>query len=179
MKSIVMSVLTVIAMTAVANAQTDKGDWMVGGDMIINTTSGNSQFTLQPKAGYFFANNFAAGAEFLLGFAKSDQTKSSAVGVGPFARYYFNISNDHFKPLVEGSFGVQTQTDKGPNYKDSYTVSNFFVGGGAAYFINNNVALEALAGYNNSKVENTPASGGFKFRIGFQVHLLGNEVRRK
>lgn len=178
MKRIVLSVMSLIVMSVAVNAQTDKGDWMVGGEMTINTTKGNTDFTLQPNAGYFFANNFAAGAEFLLSFGKKDQTKYSSFGVGPFARYYFNLKDEHFKPLVQGSFGISTETDKNPAFKDSYTVTTFFLGAGAAYFINRNVALEGLAGYNNSKVENNDANGGFRFRIGFQVHLLGGEVKR-
>jgi hypothetical protein len=178
MKKIVLGILSVITMSLAANAQTDKGDWMVGGNMTINTTSGNSQFTLNPNAGYFFANNFAAGANVLLSFGKFDQTKSSAFGIGPFARYYFNVKDEHFKPLVHVGFDISSRTDKGPNYKDSYTVTELFVGGGAAYFINQNVALEGLAGYNNSKVENFSGQGGFQFRLGFQVHLLGHEVKK-
>jgi hypothetical protein len=179
MKKIVLSVVTIIALCAAAHAQTDKGDWMVGGNMIINTTSGNTQFTLHPNAGYFFARNFAAGADFQLSFGKTEQRKYTVFSVGPFARYYFDLKNDQLKLLLHGSFGIGTQTDKYPTFKNSSTTTEIFVGGGAAYFINQNVALEGIAGYNNTKVENIDASGGFQFRIGFQVHLLGHEVKLK
>ena len=86
MKKIVFGLVTMLVITFAANAQTDKGDWMVGGNMTINTTSGNSQFSLQPSAGYFFAKNFVAGADFTLSFGKFDQTKTFDIGVGPFAR---------------------------------------------------------------------------------------------
>jgi hypothetical protein len=166
-------------MSLAANAQTDKGDWMVGGNMTINTTSGNSQFTLNPDAGYFFAKNFVAGSEVLLSFGKSETTKYSSFGVGPFARYYFDMKDEKFKLLVQGSFGIASQHYTYPNYKTSTTVTSFFLGGGAAYFINRNVALEGVMGYNNSKVETADAQGGFLFRVGFQVHLLGHEVSKK
>ena len=71
MKKIIMSLLMVVVMSLAVHAQTEKGDWMVGGNMTINTTSDNSQFTVQPSAGYFFARNFVAGANGALGFSKT------------------------------------------------------------------------------------------------------------
>ena len=178
MKKIVLSLLAITVMAAVVNAQTDKSDWMVGGNMTINTTKGNSEFTLLPAAGYFFANNFVAGAKFNVGFSKKDETKYTSLGIGPFARYYFNIKDSEFKPFVEADWSISNETSKYLGVKDSYTVTNFFIGGGLAYFINSNVALEALAGYNRSKIETLDPTNGFAFRIGFQVHLLGHEVAR-
>ncbi len=183
MKKIVFCLLTVTALATRTQAQTEKGDWLVGGNMTINTTSGNSQFTLQPSAGYFFAHNFAAGAEFLLSFGKFGDEKTTTVGIGPFARYYFDLKEGHFKPLLHASIDFANQTTKipvgGSTVKTSNSVTSFFIGAGGAYFINDNVALEGIAGYNNSKVENLSAQGGFLFRVGFQVHLLGSEVKRK
>ena len=156
-------------------AQTDKNDWLVGGNMTINTTTDNSEFSFRPSAGYFFVNNFAAGAEFLLSFSKFGDRKTNSVGVGPFARYYFT-KNPNFKPMVHASFNVASESSKENNIKTTNTVTSLFLGGGGAFFINRNVAIEALAGYNRSKFENFDPEGGFLFRIGFQVHLLGHEV---
>jgi len=178
MKKIVLSLLAVVVMSTLVNAQTDKGDWMVGGNMTINTTKGNSEFSLLPSAGYFFANNFVAGAKFNVGFATEDEKKTTSLGVGPFARYYINIKDSQFKPFFEADWSISNESSKFQGVKDSYTVTNFFLGGGVAYFINSNVALEALAGYNRSKVETLDPTNGFAFRIGFQVHLLGHEVAR-
>ena len=184
MKKIVFCLLTLTALAGRTQAQTEKGDWLVGGNMTINTTSGNSQFTLQPSAGYFFAHNFAAGAEFLLSFGKFGDEKTSTVGIGPFARYYFDLKEGHFKPFVHTSVDFASQTTKipdggGTTIKTSNTITSFFIGAGGAFFINDNVALEVLAGYNNSKVQSQTGQGGFLFRVGFQVHLLGSEVKRK
>ena len=169
--------LTVISFTA--SAQTDKGDWLVGGQLAFNTTSGNSSFTLAPSAGYFFGKNFAAGSELTLSFSKLGDSKTTAVGIGPFARYYFELKDPKFKPLVHASFGFVSITDKFLNQKTTNTATSLFIGAGGAYFINDNVALEGVMGYNNTKVENEKAEGGFLFRIGFQIHLLGHEVRSK
>lgn len=179
MKKIVLSVLTVVVMTAVANAQTDKEDWMVGGNMIVNTTSGNSQFAFTPSAGYFFANNFVAGGQVTLDFTKKEETKYSTFSIGPFARYYINIKDSRFKPFFHADFNVGSTGVKEPGLdKISTTTTSFFIGAGGAYFVNNNVVLEALAGYNRTKIETYDPTSGFIFRLGFQVHLLGHEVAR-
>lgn len=162
-----------------ANAQTDKGDWMVGGQMAFNTTSGNSSFVLAPSAGYFFGKNFVGGSELTLSFGKFGDSKTSQVGVGPFLRYYFELKEPQFKPFIHTSFSVLSQTDKFAGEKTTNTARNFFLGAGGAYFINQNVALEAVLGYNNSKVENLDSRGGFLFRVGFQIHLLNGEVKVK
>ncbi|MEO5684797.1 MAG: outer membrane beta-barrel protein [Chitinophagaceae bacterium] len=179
MKKIVMSLLAVTVMATVVNAQTDKGDWMIGGNMRINTTKGNSEFALMPSAGYFFARNFVAGAQITLSFAKQEDTKYSSFSAGPFARYYFNIKDSDFKPFLHADFNVGSTGVKVASFdKTTTTTTSFFIGAGGAYFINSNVALEALAGYNRTKIETYDPTNGFLFRIGFQVHLLGGEVAR-
>jgi outer membrane protein with beta-barrel domain len=176
MKRLLTAIL-MLATTIAARAQTNSGDWMIGGNVRINTTESNNEFTLQPMAGYFFAKGFAAGAEFKISFSKFGAEKTTAFGIGPFARYYFNLNNSSFKPLLHSSFTVETQTTKENGIKNRNTVTSLFIAGGAAYFINENVAVEAVAGYNRSKYENVDSEGGFAFRLGFQVHLLGREVR--
>ncbi len=174
-KLLLSSLMFITALTTFS--QTNRTDWMIGGNMRINTTEANEEFTFQPSAGYFFAKSFAAGAEFKLSFSKFGGERSNAVGVGPFARYYFNLRDASFKPLIHSSFTIESVTTRQNNIKNRNTVTSLFIGGGGAYFINENVALEAVAGYNRSKYENFDSQGGFAFRLGFQVHLLGREMR--
>jgi outer membrane protein with beta-barrel domain len=176
MKKLLLS-LQLLFCALIINAQTNTGDWMIGGNLRINTTKSNNEFTFQPMGGYFFAKGFAAGAEVKLSFAKFGDEKSNTYGIGPFARYYFNLHNSSFKPLVHASFTTETVTTKSLGTKFRNTVSSLFLGLGGAYFINENVALEAVAGYNRSKYENRDSEGGFAFRFGFQVHLLGRQLR--
>ena len=167
-----------LLISTVTIAQTEKGDWIVGGNLTINTTDNNNEFSLQPTVGYFFAKNFAAGSLALISFGKLGETNISSLGIGPFARYYFELKDPVFKPLVQVDFNVISQSTKTNGVRTTNTITSLFIGGGGAFFINNNVAIEGLAGYNTSKFENTSAEDGFRFRIGFQVHLLGSEVRR-
>lgn len=178
MKKIVQMLLMVLVMASAANAQTDKGDWLVGGNLTIGTATGASQFTLQPMGGYFFANGFAAGLNVNLNFTKTGDVKTSELGAGPFARYYFNLKSPSFKPFLHAEYNLGNLVTKVPGLKSSNTYGSFFLGAGGAYFINSNVALEAVAGYNHTKVQGQDPENGFRFRIGFQVHLLGGEVDR-
>lgn len=177
MKRTALLLIGTLCFTAATMAQTTKGDWLVGGSMTINTTKDNSDFSLLPAAGHFFAKNFAAGAQVTLSFGKTGDTKYSDVGIGPFARYYFDLKNPNFKPLLHADFNVVSERNKTNGISVTNTVTSFFIGAGGAYFINRNVALEGVAGYNSSKFENNDANGGFRFRLGFQVHLLGSEVK--
>src|SRR5437773_1616449 len=100
MKKIIMSLLALTVMAMASNAQTEKGDWMLGGNLTISTATGNSQFTLQPMGGYFFANNFVAGLNVTFNFQKKGDVKTDEIAAGPFARYYFNLKNSSFKPFL-------------------------------------------------------------------------------
>ena len=178
MKKFNISLVLLMVIACAAKAQTEKGDWMVGGDLIIRTPKNNSQFALQPSAGYFFARNFAAGANFNLSFEKTGDQKTNTQAVGPFARLYFSLKNPDFKPFLHAEWNIGNKVTTLPTSKTSNTTSNFLLGAGGAFFINNNVALEGVAGFSHSKVQGQDPENGFLFRIGFQVHLLGGEVDR-
>ena len=172
MKKVLLSLL--LSMTvAFVFAQTNKTDWMIGGNIRVNTAKSNNEVTIQPMAGYFFADNFAAGSEFKLSYSKFGAEKSRSIGVGPFARYYFNLKNSSFKPLVHSTVTFESVNTNENGTESTNTVTSIYILGGAAYFINENVAVEALMGYNRSKYENQDSEGGFVFRLGFQVHLTG------
>jgi hypothetical protein len=175
MKKLIV-LLVAVSLYQGVHSQTNGGDWLIGGNLRINTTKADNEFTFQPNLGYFFTRGFAAGSEFLVSFSRFGDEKSSSIGVGPFARYYFNLKNPAVKPLLHSSFNFASVTTRQNNIKNRNTVTSLLVAAGIAYFINDNVALETLAGYNRSKFENLDVEGGFAFRIGFQVHLLRREV---
>jgi hypothetical protein len=178
MKKIVIGLLAITVMATVVHGQTEKGDWMVGGSIVVSTPTGNSQFTVQPSGGYFFARNFVVGADVALSFTKTGDQKTSVETVGPFTRFYFGPAGAVFKPFLHAEYNIGNMVTTLPSSKSSNTTGNFFLGAGGAFFINSNVALEGVAGYTHSKVQGVSAENGFLFRIGFQVHLLGSEVER-
>jgi hypothetical protein len=178
MKNVFICLFAFVTIISSARAQTEKGDWMIGGSMTISTATNNSQFALEPSAGYFFAKNFVAGASFSLNFGKTGNQKNNSESVGPFARYYFNLKSPAFKPFLHAEYNIGNMVTKFPDSKSSNTFGNFLLGAGGAVFINHNVALEAIAGFNHTKVQGSSVENGFLFRLGFQVYLLGSQVRQ-
>lgn len=59
-------IIAVIFLTAIfytANAQTEKGDWLIGGRVDLNTGENSTQIRFNPGAGVFVINNLAIGGE--------------------------------------------------------------------------------------------------------------------
>ena len=170
-------ILVTILLTAIfysVNAQTEKGDWLVGGRVDLNTAKSSSQIRFNPNAGAFVINNLAVGGNFAIDYAKSGDVKTTSFGIGPFARYYFTTSNA--KPLLHTSFNYISSKVKGPGTSITNNGFNFIAAGGVALFMNQNVALEILAGYSHTKYKDFDGSGGFSLGIGFQVYLSKRQV---
>jgi hypothetical protein len=164
--------LTVIFYTL--NAQTEQGDWIIGGRVDLNTGQNSTQIRFNPGAGFFVINNLAVGGNFIIDYAKSGDLKTTDFGLGPFARYYFTKSNA--KPLLHTAFNYLSSKAEGPNTSITNNGINFLAAGGVALFINENVAVEILAGYSRTKFKDFKASGGFSLGIGFQVYLSKRQV---
>lgn len=157
----------------VTKAQTQEGDWLIGGNLHFSAAKKNTQFGISPNAGYFFADNFAAGANIGFDYVKVGDSKFTTFSAGPFARYYAGNMEKPFRPFLHTEINFGSQKTEGSS---SVSSTAFYLAPGAAYFINKNVAIEALAGYQNSKVKGSSSSSGFLMKIGFQIYLTKNQV---
>lgn len=169
--------LTLILSTAliVTNAQTEKGDWMVGGGFRLNTSDNNTVISLAPNAGAFIIKNLALGGNFEFSYVKSGDTKVTSFGIGPFVRYYF--TNANVRPILQGNLNFLSSKTKITGLgSDSNTGLNFFLGGGAAIFISDQVSIDGLLGYDHTKYKGFDGGGGFAMTIGFQVYLLKHQM---
>jgi hypothetical protein len=158
----------------ITHAQTEKSDWLVGGGLQFNTSQSNSEFVFNPNVGWFVANNFAIGAQFFLSHSKLGNFKTTSYGAGPFARYYFLKKN--VRPFVLVSGDAETGKIKFSSGSTTENAFNYFLGGGTAFFINQNVALEGIIGYKHSAVKNESGAGGLNFSFGFQVYINRNQA---
>lgn len=177
MKKMIAGLLLITGLQTV-NAQTAKNDWMVGGSFRLNTSDNNTQIGFTPSAGLFIMDNFALGGNLGVTYNKFGDTRTTAFNIGPFARYYFTTESQAVRPVLQANFNFLTTKQKVPDVYSTNTGINFFVGGGAAMFISENVSIDALAGYDRTKIENTDGRGGFAFNVGFQVYLLKGKVRK-
>ena len=175
MKKIITATL-LVALFTIANAQTEKGDWMVGGGLRLNTSDNNTEIAIQPTAGIFFVNNLAFGGNIALDYVKSGDTKVTSFGIGPFLRYYFTHAK--VRPMLHGAINYLSSKVKTPGNSSTNNGFNFFLGGGAAIFISDQVSLDILLGYDHTKYKDFDGSGGFALTIGFQVYLLQRQMQR-
>jgi opacity protein-like surface antigen len=137
------------------NAQTEKGTFLLGGDISFQTSGGASVFAATPNVGVFAWNNVALGAQ--LAILASDGY--SAWAIGPFVRGYFAGSE---KGKFFGQFGINVGGSD-----DADTEVGFGLGAGYAVFLNKSVALEFGASYNKTG----DIDGIFGLGVGFQIHF--------
>lgn len=198
---------------AKANAQgVDGGTILMGGTMGFTTSSATTeangqdlktgsqfQFSMSPKMGYFFFDNFAAGLS--INFSTASRTTESKPNkitgdsttikttesetqllAGPFFRYYY------FPTEKIGIFG-ELEIGLGAGSVDAGSSSNsvgqfsFGIGPGLTFFANDMVAIEALAKYNMltqttnitgpnmANYKSTTTISKIDFGVGFQFYF--------
>lgn len=187
MKKLFLAGLFALGLGSVANAQIQKGNWMVGGDLISSNfglnTGGGYNFAVQPKAAYFVKDNLAIGGLIDLGFAGAKGSSTTfTYNVGPMARYYFNngeVDNllKHGRFFAEANVGIGgvTMSQGG----DSANGLNLGVGPGYAYFITPNIGLEGLVKYNgNYGFGNRGNVSAITFNVGFQIYLPTSKAKQ-
>jgi hypothetical protein len=111
-----------------------------------------------------------------LNYTKAGDTKVTSFGIGPFVRYYF--TNANVRPLLHANLNYLSSKVKTPVITSTNNGLNFFLGGGAAIFVSDQVSLDILLGYDHTKYKDFDGSGGFALTIGFQVYLLKRQVER-
>lgn len=193
MKKLLFTSLTILGCFS-AFAQFEKGRVLAGGgisfstntnktktDAATTTDSKTTSFNLMPKGGYFFMDNVAGGVglDWIFRSTKSETTdnKNNSFGfvISPFVRYYL-------KPGVffQGAYGIGPANDKqkagSTTVTTKYTSSNWSLGAGYAYFLNDHVAVEPLIGYGSlaNKYKSPDAkykSSGLFINIGLQIYL--------
>ncbi len=165
-----------VFLSIICFSQAEKGDWLVGGTFEINTAENNNTISFNPDAGYFVINNLAIGGQLNFTFDKLGDNKFTIFGIGPFTRYYFG--DKKFRPFLHGDMRYESRRLKTSQGSSTESGFGYFIGGGGALFINENVALEGLLGYDHTSVEKDEGSGGFNLKIGFQVYINRHQVAR-
>src|SRR5439155_313604 len=124
MKKIIATTLISCLLTS-ASAQTEKGDWMVGGGLRLNTSNNRTEIAFSPNAGIFVINNFAIGGNISLDYTKSGDTKITSFGIGPFVRYYFTTAN--VRPLLQANINYLSTKVKIPSNSSTNNEFKFFL----------------------------------------------------
>jgi hypothetical protein len=159
--------ITILFLTISIKAQTTKGNWMFGGDAILQGYKIENQAKfiyyaeIFPKAGYFIKDQFVIGSEIGV-FVNKDNFYTSLV---PFARYYLFDNEKVINPFIESGLGLRNV-----HYDDSDSLTELMYQfkAGTSIFFTNSVALNLTLNYKKNS---------FQFRdeislaFGFQIHL--------
>lgn len=172
----------VALMGITANAQLQKGNYMVGGELAaanfgLNDGAGYS-FQITPQIAFFVQDNWAVGPYVNLGVsgAKGADTQFN-YGVGALSRYYFSpgeqgIDNllQHGRFFIEGNAGIGGQN--ATNGGDSANGLDLGIGPGYTYFVTSNIGLDASVKLNgNLGFGNRGTTSAIDFRLGLNIFL--------
>ena len=191
MKSL-FTVLFLAAGISAAQAQTNKGDMMIGASLanvnaVMMTGTTNVAVGINPMAAHFISNDFALGLALNVGAGFAKSNTSLNYGATPFARMFFHtakkdfVKNRFFAQLQLGYQGYSNMNKVGT--KTVTTTGNSANGGigvGLAHFLNPHVALETSLMYNvaydlkSELVTHMPA-----LNLGFQIYLQCKEKKAK
>lgn len=174
-----------IAAAFTANAQIQKGNILIGGNLAnVNLGLNDPKIfsaEITPKAAWFIKDNIALGGYVNFGIetAKNSGTTTN-YGIGALGRYYAGKEIE----IVKHSrfFGELTAGFGGVNVSDADNTNglNISAGPGFAYFITPNIGLEALLKYNSLVgLGSTPYQGNLNLSFGFQIYLPGKSASDK
>lgn len=171
MKKLLLSLVAVSALAFSTQAQTEKGKFMLGGNVGFNTSKvdgankSDLSFKVIPSVGYFVSDNFAIGTG--VGYAYNKAVSKSLLNqsfeVAPFGRYYVGLS-DQFKffgqlsvPMAFGNNKALDLDGKSGDKIASTTEIGAYVSPGFAFFPTKRIGIEFSVtglGYNNYQVKN-------------------------
>jgi hypothetical protein len=171
MKSIVT--LSLLLLSFALGAQTDRGDWLVGGVLSFNTTENVNNFSFTPSAGAFLVRNLALGGSFGISVSEVGALRTTQWTLGPFLRYYIGPWN--YRPFLVAGAGYLSESQSQQPSENGF---QYAAGAGLAIFIHEMVALEIIGEYNGNKLKNRDSSDGFRFLMGFQVYIDGYRMGR-
>jgi len=179
-KLLITGAVALIGITA--NAQLQKGNIMVGGELAaanfgLNEGAGY-RFEITPQAAFFVQDNWAVGPYVRLGFAgaKGSDTQFN-YGVGALSRYYFSPGEQgidnllrHGRFFVEGNAGIGGQNAS--NGGDSANGLDLGIGPGYTYFVTPDIGLDASVKLNgNLGFGNRGTTSAIDFRLGLNIFL--------
>ncbi|MGM9479030.1 outer membrane beta-barrel protein [Pedobacter sp. GSP4] len=172
MKKLLLSLVAVAGLVYGAQAQTEKGKFILGGNVGFNSTKvegaakSDIDFSVVPSVGYFVSNNFAIGTGVGYTYSKTvsgaTPNQIGAFQVSPFGRYYVGLS-EQFKffgqlsvPMAFGTVkAVDANGDTGAKLGTTTSIG-VNVAPGFAFFPTKRIGIEVSVnglGYANNQIK--------------------------
>lgn len=189
MKKLILSAAAMLALVLTSNAQTEKGTYIVGGQVNYSTEKSDAEnakatesFNVIPNVGYFVSDDIAVGTGIGYSYSKTPgdiAVKTQAFVVSPFGRYYVG-NNSQFKFFgqlsVPMAFGKSESAIDGEDFQKDGSLTSIGVNlsPGFAFFPTSRIGIEfALNGVSFQSTtlkdgeDNTIEGGGSEsFSIG-------------
>ena len=155
MKKLFLTLTAVAALTAALQAQTEKGKFIVGGQVGFESTKTKdtdnkaNSFSINPTVGYFVSDNWAVGTGIGYNWSKTETSadnslKTDAFKVAPFARNY--VGNGQFKYFTQLSvpmtWGKATAETAGVEAESKFERYGAELAPGFAFFPTSKVGIE-------------------------------------
>lgn len=151
MKKIYLTLAAVAALTFASKAQTEKGNFVIGGGVGFNTESVKdaddkaTSFNILPSVGYFVSDNISVGLG--LGYSwnkeenETNEATAGAFSIAPFSRWYSANGPVRFfgQLSVPMAWGNLKENDEKVGNVSNYGVE---LAPGVAYFPTSKIGLE-------------------------------------
>lgn len=187
MKKVFALALIFVTGVLMANAQIQRGNVLVGGD-IANFNLGlnkGAYFTvlINPKAAWFIKDNTAIGSYLNLGLKTARGKGTDFIyGLGLLLRQYANknavAAVKHTRIFFEANAGFEGEDHSVSSTNVTTNGLGIGIGPGLTYFITQNIGLESLLKYQGILGFGTRATTStLNLNIGFQIYLSTKAVR--
>lgn len=170
------------AFFGLSNAQIQKDNWMVGGQVTNMKFTNGFNVALTPQLGYFVMDNWAIGGQVGLNIfsPKGNSATQTNWNLGVFTRYYLG-DNQVDSILKNGRFFAQGEVGFGGSNSNTGSSTNgvdLGIGAGYSYFITRNVSLDALLKFNTLVGGGSSAAkGDLGLNVGFQIYLPTSKAK--
>jgi hypothetical protein len=180
--SMLMSVLLIGSLNSFS--QLERGNLFIGADVAdfdLDLGSGqNFAFDISPKLAWFVKDNLAVGGYLRISLSTAKNAGTSVLyGIGGLGRYYLGGTAQspvhHGRIFVEANVGAEGFN---PATGDNTNGLGLGAGPGWAFFVTENVGLEALVKYNSIIGFGSAASSNrIHLGVGFQIYLPSAKAR--
>ncbi|WP_424961873.1 hypothetical protein [Ekhidna sp.] len=168
-------IATLVAIFGCANAQTDRGKWLIGASSSLGYSSTSydepgldktTSFNIEGVAGYFVIDNLAAGLNIGYDKEKQGDDGNTTTLIGPFVRYY---ANGIF--FLGASYSSASREDVFARAADKFSFRVLAFEAGYPIWIIDQLAIEPTLNYGIATGDEIVKSKTFGLSLGLNVYL--------
>jgi Outer membrane protein beta-barrel domain len=160
-----------------ATAQLEKGNFLIGGTagFSIQFERGDNPFNVQlsPNVASLISDNLALGGALAVFYQKQEDFSYSSFSILPWGRFYIPTGDASPVFFIDAKAGlalINSETSFGDESENAF---QYIIGPGMAFFIADNISIDAILAYN--RIGGDFDSSVLGLNIGLQVFLGGGK----